>query len=137
MKRLIFYFSFLSYNSFAQIKPGLYKEVSDTVYIGKHWTISYSQLFINNDNTFSYNYRASSGCLLWYDINGKWFTRSGKVYLIDSALSQNVLSDTVALIRTTVFKIQKNKLKHFNSFFEGIEYSPLRNIEGNFIYKDD
>jgi len=139
MTRLTFIFFLFSLNSFGQIKPGTYSEISDTLFIGKAWILSYSQIAINNDKTFTYNHRTSEGCLLWYDINGTWFTKSNKLYLTDSALAQSNTFDTIRLIRTTVFTIQKNGLKYFNSFFDGdkIGYSPIKYITGNFLFKEE
>lgn len=139
MTRLTFIFLLLSFNSFGQIKPATYSEISDTLFIGKGWILSYSQIAINNDKTFTYNHRTSEGCLLWYDIKGTWFTKSNKLYLMDFALSQSNTYDTITLIRTTVFTIQNNGLKYFNSFFDGDKagYYAMRSISGNFIFKKE
>ena len=140
MIRLTFIFLLLSFNSsFGQIKSGKYSEVSDTLFIGKAWILSYSKIAINDDKTFAYNHRTSEGCLLWYDIKGTWMIKSNKLYLTDSALSQSNKYDTITLIRTTVFKIQNNGFNYFNSFFDGdkVGYSPIRNINGNFIFNKE
>ncbi len=139
MIRVTIIFLLLSFKSFGQIKPGVYNEISDTLFIGKAWIISYSQIKINSDKTFTYNHKTSAGCLLWYDIKGTWFIKSNKLYLTDSAISQSNTYDTITLIRTTVFRLQNNELKYFNSFFDGdkVGYSPIRNISGNFVFKKE
>jgi len=139
MTRFTFIFLLYSFNSFGQIKPSSYNEVSDTLFIGKGWILSYSKITISNDKTFEYNHRTSEGCLLWYDIKGTWFTKSNKLYLTDYALSKNETYDTITLIRTTVFTIQDTGIKYFNSFFDRdkIGYSPMRDIWGNFIFKKE
>ncbi len=138
MLRFTVFLLFLNLTSQAQVKTGLFNEISDTLFIGKAWIKSYSQISLNPDNTFNYLYRTSAGCLLWYDINGTWFSKSGKLYLVDKAPMYN-LSDTASGLRTTVFKIQNNKLNYFNSFFDGdkVGFTPVRNIRGNFMYKLD
>lgn len=139
MTRLTFISLLISFSSFGQIKPGTYSEITDTLFIGKVWILSYSKITINNDKTFTYNHRTSEGCLLWYDIKGTWLTRSNKIYLTDSALSNSKTYDTITLLRTTVFAIQNNGIKYFNSFFDGdkVGFSPIRNIRGNFIFKKE
>jgi hypothetical protein len=137
MTRLTILFLGLANNSFGQIKTGLYKEVSDTIFIGKAWILEYSNITLSDNKTFSYNHRTSEGCLLWYDIKGTWFTKSNKLYLVDSVLSQNDLYDKIVLVRTTVFQIQKTTLKNPTSFFEDKGYLPIQNITGNFICKQD
>lgn len=139
MIRLLIVFLFFSYNSFGQIKLGFYKEITNTVFIDKAWILSFSSITINKDNSFTYDHRTSEGSLVLYDIKGTWFTKSKKLYLVDSAKCQNSLYDTVTTIRITVFKIQNNRLMYFNSYFDGerVYYSPLRNISGNYIYKQN
>jgi hypothetical protein len=135
MAKLLVFLLLFQYNASAQIKPGTFKEVSDTLYIGKAWAVSWSQIVLNNDNTFIYHHRTSEGCLMWYDTRGTWFTKSNKLYLVDTALAQNGFYDTLTLFRTTVFKIKKDGLTLFNAYFDGdkASYSPMRTISGNFI----
>ncbi len=140
MIRLTIFFLSLCLCSNGQIKTGVYTEISDTLFIGKVWILSYSQISLNNDNTFNYQHRTSEGCLLWYDINGTWLRKSGKLYLSDNVfMRDNITNDTTSGLRITVFKSQNNKLSYFNSYFDGDKagFSPVRSIQGNFIYKEE
>ncbi|MBY0485704.1 MAG: hypothetical protein K2P85_00715 [Flavobacteriaceae bacterium] len=130
MQKLIFILLLIGQSINGQIKPGKYSIISDS----KTGRI---ELQIHDDKTFTYINRNHISCFVWYEIKGKWKIEFDKLILIDSVTAfKKKLNSAVTLLRTTIYRISKNKLI-FNSQYHnknGDKYIYGRNLNGNFSF---
>jgi hypothetical protein len=133
---LLIFFLLFSKISFSQVKIGLYNESSDTVYIAKGWILFYSTLTINQDSTFTYSYKSSTGCLTWYDIKGNWSSKRDTLYLTDSMPYTDQAYKRKIAVRTTVFQVINNELKYISNCIDSKIVKPyiFRNFYGKFVW---
>jgi len=126
--RLYILLMFLGSASFAQVKPGIYKAIGDSILTKTGRINDESQLSLNIDHTFSYQHRTAEGTAFWFDRKGTWSTRAGKLFL--------AIPDSAC---TAVFKIQGNVLKYLFNMCDPEKqgWRTKQTISGNFMYKQE
>jgi len=150
-------FFILAISSRGQIKCGIFQYNSSS----KNTILEedFSNLSITKDSSFTYKYRTSDGCLIWFDILGKWQVKNDTLILIDSVetfegkiISTNTNNLLIAagrpvftdqniryfVQRRTLFKIQDSSLSisYLTQEFDKKFGIPLRQISGNFRHVD-
>jgi hypothetical protein len=109
--------------TFGQLKYGTYKMSSKSV--DRRLGENFSELLINQDNTFKYKYLTTLSCLLWYDVTGRWDINNGNLVLTDSVYSYHPVVDFIQNKPTNDYQISISVTTKDRRPIQGVKISYL------------
>jgi hypothetical protein len=132
LKTLIIMMTFLTTIAHGQVKRAAYKQSSDTIEFSGSKV--FSKLILYQDRTFTYEYRTTLSCFLWFDSRGTWQMNDHYLTLTDSVRSNHPEIDMLNQIveRTTTYFVNGDDLIFTKQRTSNDRFIPSRPLRGNF-----